>query len=202
MPQNKKLSKLFVRVDSHAKDLINLFIDSLNVKKTVYLVFHNGQSNENPHFHWLVELKDEISVQTLRNRIKKHFNLSKKNDIGIVEWKNDNEEVFTYPYHEPNAEFLINNLSEVQKEQGIKVNNKKVKKPKAKTQWDIIDDIRLTIGDEKDNFVIWKAMLKALEDNKIRTSIFDLERWFISIKRVQEEESNALFKKILNKLYS
>jgi len=78
-------------------------------------------------------------------------------------------------------------------------NEKKEKKP---NQWEIIEEIRSKVLNKNDPKDIWDIMINQLEFYQIRTGMFDLEKWFVTIQRTDKEISNALRHKIISKLYS
>lgn len=100
------------------------------------------------------------------------------------------------------------------------------KLPGVKTQWEIMSEIlaetraapgvweklsEITTGDDglipeavwicKNHRFVWNIMLKHLAINKIRTSSHELERWYVTMMRESRETSDAIFKKIYEKLY-
>ena len=225
MGADQVISSVFMRVDTHDKVVIESFIKNEEIDVS-YICLHKGKTGENLHFHLSGKMKP-ISLQTFRNHIKKHFNV-KKDEFSAKEWlqeQSDIDSVYSYAYHEEGVEFLINNMTEEEREKAIKANNviqdkikkTEVKKKDVKTQWEVIEDIRQELDG------VWEAMstcnpeehyrsrekyekimntiLKHLDLNKIRTGMFDIERWFITVVRNKPSFKEMIKEKIYSKLY-
>lgn len=207
MPAVKPIKLLWLRVDTHDEDSIRKYIQ-LYVNKTYIVALHNGKDGSNPHFHMACELKDATSIQTVRNRVKSHFTVS-KDKYCVMEW-DASEEVFAYCYHEDDVKLMINNLTNEQIEKAIERNkivnlptkSAKKKAIKTKTNWDMIEEIRATVSVTDTNDEIYDKMIVVLEANKVRTSVFDLERWFVTVKRNNIDFNRDLKNKIISKVYS
>lgn len=226
MPADQTIARVFMRVDTHDENLIQSFIK--NEKMVVaYVVFHLGKTGENKHFH-LAGSMSPVSLQTFRNHIKSHFKV-KKDEFSAKEWgssEDDINDVYSYPYHEENVKFLINNLTEPEqlaaqaRNQIIREKTKVIEKKKkdGKTQWEIIEDIRKDLDGIYEEMVtnnpeehyrsratydkIMNVILKHLDLNKIRTGMFDIERWFVTVVRNKPTFKEQIKEKIYSKLYT
>lgn len=97
-------------------------------------------------------------------------------------------------------------------------------KTAVKTQWEIMSEIiaetraypgvwvldqAITTGDDgiildgvwvcRNRRYVWDTMLKHLAKNKIRTSIHELERWFVTMMREERDTSEEIFNRIVGK---
>jgi hypothetical protein len=202
MPGTKHIDKLWLRVDTQDKDIINQFID-LYVKKTYIVGFHKGKDKENKHFHAAFDLKESTPIQTVKNRVKAHFK-TEKDGYCVKEWDGE-DDVFSYMFHEEEVEIMISNLTDeeiAEAKAKNKVIAKKKQKREQKTHWQVIEDIRASYNSGMDNKDLWNVMMVKLEENKIRTSMFDLERIFITVKRFDKNFNADLYQKVMSKLYS
>lgn len=89
--------------------------------------YHQGDKKENPHCHFVVELKGEKAPQkqTVAVRLKKLFGLTDKNkDYSLQVWDGDKEKgAIGYLYHETEMEILVNKgWSDEQLQKAMKAN--------------------------------------------------------------------------------
>lgn len=78
----------------------------------ILAAYHEGDKKENPHCHFVVELKGDKAPQkqTFAVRLKKLFGLTEKNrDYSLQVWDGDKEKgAVGYLYHETAMEILVN----------------------------------------------------------------------------------------------
>jgi len=101
----------------------------------VLAVYHTGKRGENPHIHYVMELKTDIQKQSYDVRAKKHFKIEKKSDYSTKIWDSNLEGAGSYLFSDKDAEILLNigfsdaDLDEMRKAndkvQEIVVENKK-----------------------------------------------------------------------------
>jgi len=213
MPSTQLITIMRLRVDTHDTNVIEQYVKQY-VKETILIVKHNGEKGDNPHFHMYAELKQETSMQTLKNQIKKHFNVEKA-QYCVEKWdETQADDAYAYVFHEgDDVEFIVNNLSEEQVEKA-KARNKEVnskpkkatvkeKKEKQLSHWQIVEEIRGNIKITDDHKTAWMKMLEGLEKHKIRTGMFCLEKWFVTIQRNRDHDFNrVMYDKIMSKIYS
>lgn len=224
MPGNQEITRVFMRVDTHDEALITKFIEVEKINVT-YVVFHTGATGENPHFH-LAGTLPAIAIQTLRNHTKSHFK-QEKAGYSVKEWKDsekDIEDVLSYPYHEKEARFFINNVSDSEQVKAKARNEiigakKEIIEKKGPTQWDIIEDIRAELDRhphfnfiegasiheyrQRSNFdIVIDIILNHLNKNRIKFGMFDIEKWFVTVVSNKPKFRDQIKEKIFSKVYS
>lgn len=109
MPSIVKSSKWFVRVDGTRDYLtercreITQWIDC----DKILSLYHLGERKENPHIHFVLELKTELQKQSLDVRLKKIFNIDKKSNYSSKVW-DGGESACSYMFHESPVHIVCN----------------------------------------------------------------------------------------------
>lgn len=99
----------FVRVDVDKLGGIacaGIMIQWIDLKRLL-MVHHMGEKKDNPHVHFVIELKSELQKQSLDTRLKKVFTIEKRSQYSSKIWNGD-DECCSYMFHEPNADILHN----------------------------------------------------------------------------------------------
>lgn len=222
----------FIRVDTHDNDVITSFL-RLYIDTTTYCVLHKGSEGENPHFHLLAKLTQVTTLQTLRNWVKKHFN-TEKDGFCVKEWKRseeDDSKLYSYPYHETEAKFIINNLTQEQISRAQKDNqiiqarikvikDNQEKKDKGKTKYQIIEELRQELDaeeiqtdhysngdvdypDVRHNFRnICNKIIDKFNKERVIFGIFEIEKIFITLVSNKPKWKEIIMEKIHSKLFN
>lgn len=109
MPSVVKSFKWFVRVDGNKDDLTNMckevkgWIDT----KRMLSLYHTGETKENPHIHFVIELTSEIQKQSFDIRIKKVFKIEKKSQYSTKVWDGE-QSACSYMFHESPHNIICN----------------------------------------------------------------------------------------------
>lgn len=109
MPSVVKSFKWFVRVDGNKEDLTSMckevkgWIDT----KRMLALYHTGETKENPHIHFVIELTSEIQKQSFDIRIKKVFKIEKKSQYSTKVWDGEHS-ACSYMFHESPHNIICN----------------------------------------------------------------------------------------------
>lgn len=154
MPSVAKSFNWFVRVDGNKEDLTTMcnemkgWIDS----KKILALFHMGQTKENPHIHFVIELTSEIQKQSFDLRVKKLFKIEKKSQYSTKVW-DGGQSACSYMFHESPHNIICNkgfSSEEIDKFQELNANVQKVVEiNKARAPGRQVDRIVEEYGDEK-----------------------------------------------------
>lgn len=101
MPSTVKETKWFVRVDSpheHIRNKMKEILGWIGIVKLL-AVLHNGEKGDNPHVHFVMELKEELQKQSLDVRIKKLFGVSGRGSYSSKPW-DGGDGACSYMFHE------------------------------------------------------------------------------------------------------
>lgn len=109
MPSNVVSNKWFVRADGPFEFLKDKCIEILSwidlVK--VLALYHVGDTKENPHCHFVLELSSTLQKQSLDKRIKKLFDVQKSSAYSSKVW-DGNTSACSYMFHESDVNILCN----------------------------------------------------------------------------------------------
>lgn len=107
----QKSSKWFVRVDgeeNYLRQKCRELSTCLDVE-SMLATFHTGRTQENPHTHFVIEMKTMIQKQSYAVRIRTHFNIIKKSQYALDVWDgNRGMGAVSYLFHEESAPILAN----------------------------------------------------------------------------------------------
>lgn len=109
MPSIARSSKWFVRVDGnrdYLADRCKEITGWIDCDKILSL-YHVGESQENPHIHFVLELTSELQKQSLDVRIKKLFKIDKKSNYSSKVW-DGGESACSYMFHESDVNIVCN----------------------------------------------------------------------------------------------
>lgn len=109
MVKTDKSYKWFVRVDVSKDNAItnaNTMLSWIDIKRLL-MIHHMGDKNDNPHVHFVLELKSELQKQSLDTRLKKVFSIEKRSQYSSKVW-DGGDEACSYMFHESNAPILCN----------------------------------------------------------------------------------------------
>jgi len=200
MPATWSAQQCFIRITLNDDTKV---IDFFKDFKKIHIHQHNDEP-ENIHYHIAIEYNDSITKQTISNRIVKFFDVA-KTKFSVKPWDGEDKAI-AYMLRKGRTVFTtyndeqINEIKKICEEYKENQNKAKQRKQLKPNHWDVIELIRQKVIN-KNNEDTWNIMIKELEANKIRTSIFDLERWFVTVKRSDEDFSKDLRHAILNRLY-
>lgn len=105
------MSGWFVRIDereSYHERIMQLHNPSITFPEytKILCVKHNGGTNENPHYHLVIET--QVKDKAFRKRMVTRFDKGKGNGhMSIKPW-DGNEEALSYMFHEPQAPIILN----------------------------------------------------------------------------------------------
>ena len=110
MPSVEKSDKWLVMCDG-AKEFIfdkvkNVMFQWIDLEQGL-AVYHEGKTKENPHFHAIIRLRNELQKQSLNARLKTLFGV-KKGQFSSQVWDGNDIDcgAGTYMFHEENAEVI------------------------------------------------------------------------------------------------
>lgn len=101
------MSGWFVRIDDREmyQERVMQLTQVLDYTK-ILCVKHKGETNENPHFHLVIET--QVKDKAFRKRMVTRFDRGKGNGhMSIKPW-DGNEEALSYMFHEPQAPIVLN----------------------------------------------------------------------------------------------
>lgn len=106
-----KSTMWFVRVDG-PKDHLRMKCVELSRcldVKAILSAYHTGESKENPHCHFVIEIANEVQKQSFAVRIKTLFGIEKKSQYSLNVWDGKRAVgAVSYLFHESNAEIIAN----------------------------------------------------------------------------------------------
>lgn len=119
--------KWFVRVDGNEEFLtqkLKILADCLDTK-VLHGLFHLGERRDNSHTHFVIQTSPS-QKQSFAVRIKKLFDIVKKNDYAIEIWDGiPDGGAVSYMYHEENAKVLFSKgISQEEIDRAIALNKK------------------------------------------------------------------------------
>lgn len=109
MPSIVRSYKWFVRVDGSAESLkekCKSFSGQIDAVRMLSL-FHMGETKENPHCHFVIELSSEIQKQSFDVRLKKTFDIEKRSQFSSKVW-DGHESACGYMFHESPHNIICN----------------------------------------------------------------------------------------------
>lgn len=139
MPSVRRSNFWFVRVTGDATELcqcMKLFAEQVDCKK-VLCVHHMGDSNENPHIHFIVQMDARVNPEGLQkqsfdNRLKKYFD-KKDRDYSSKIWDGQLIGAGSYLFHEESPVLFNKGFSDDEIEV-CKKHNEGVKAAKQKAK--------------------------------------------------------------------
>lgn len=158
MPSINRSKYWFVRVDGNHEYLRERFSAINWIDMTKMLVFlHEGETKENPHAHFVIELTSDLQKQSFDKRIKQHFNITKKSEYSSKEW-DQKIEAIAYMYHE-------NTLPLINKGYPLEILNK------AKEHNEITQKVIAVNKEKAGNKLLDKLMVKVDENSTLENII-------------------------------
>lgn len=120
MPATKatKSDKWFVRIDGPEEYLRQKCEELAKSPDTELMLaaYHRGKTKENPHCHFVIQIKSEIQKQSFAVRIKALFNIEKKTQYALDVWDGvRGQGAVSYLFHEED-QVIIANLGFTDKE--------------------------------------------------------------------------------------
>lgn len=186
--------KWFVRVDGeleHLRQKMTRFAECIDVL-SILAVHHTGKSKENPHFHFVCEMRNEIQKQSFAIRLKNHFEVMNRG-YALDTWDGKRNEygAVSYLYHEEDAPTVVSKKWEpeeialarrIAKDANVIISKAKEKAPTkfvdralkhfetySPTQFDIL---KYMIRQVRANEMYWPGEFRAkslIEEVKIKT---------------------------------
>lgn len=145
-PKSAKSTAWFCRVvgeEEYLRPKVVLFAQALDVV-SMLATHHKGDSKENPHIHFVVQMATEVQKQSFALRVKKAFEIVDKN-YALDPWDGRKAEygAGSYLFHEDKAPILVSKLwtaAELQEAQRIaKITNEAVAVAKQKASTKFVD---------------------------------------------------------------
>lgn len=109
MPSTTKSYKWFVRVDGAKEYLYSkcqAMLGWIDILKVLAL-YHVGETRENPHCHFVIELTSELQKQSFDKRIKTLFDVQKSTSYSSKVW-DGKDSACSYMFHECDVNILCN----------------------------------------------------------------------------------------------
>ena len=107
MPSIAKSSQWFVRVTGthqFLEEKVKILATQIDVKR-ILAILHNGDTKENPHVHFTIELTTVLQKQSFDVRMKKLFLWDKASLYSSKPW-DGNKEANSYMFHEDTEPFV------------------------------------------------------------------------------------------------
>lgn len=228
MPTNKKDTKWMCTVNQPwdvITDNMEKFLEEHPYERVIgYL--HHGDVREKPHAHFVIEFKNEISGQTLKNHLRDYFKIEREqlNNKSVCAkiWDGEIPGAVSYLLHDKDGKpfvtvgFSAEQLADAA-EHNAKIQKRIEKKAEsAKTHWELMEEIldqcvktQLVLVRDKDDhlmperefdkYEMWDVMIRTLNQHKVRLNEHEIERFFLTMYR-QKSMLHTVRDKIFSKL--
>ena len=152
MPSIAKSSLWFVRITApHAFLLPKLkeFSNQIDCKRMLAML-HIGDSKENPHCHFTIEMTSTLQKQSFDVRLKKHFDITAKTEYSSKVW-DGTDQPNIYMYHEEGDAVVAKGYSSLELDtfkKSSQIITKQVEYTKEKSSNKLLDKLMADINSD------------------------------------------------------